>query len=731
MKKSLSIVRDDLRSIRRSVITSIMVFFIMVIPMVFAVFNVLASWNPFENTEELEIAVANADTGHESDIAPMQLNLGDQVLSQLARNDQIDWVITTEDEAIEGTKSGDYYAAIVLPEDFSTSILTFYATGTEPTTLQLYTNEKKNALSTLITEQGADGVITQINEAFTEIVANVGLGAVSSLSDYLEHEDTQAAMQRLESRVENIGARVESGATTVRSLTNLLESTTPLVDGAGNIARAAGAQFDDPEEAGEGAAASDDLLSTLDTATSSLESALGATSESFGAVSGQLDSLFASANSASGTTAATFDTLADRVQQQVNYFEGLRNTLDTNIGNNLPDAAKPGYERVLSSLDATIDRTSDLQEDLAGTASDIRAGNASAQETKSDIEGSLSRASAAIDEAVSSYRQDLKPQLSELGDTMDRLGTSVAAVKADLQDITSGLSDGDGSLSSTLARAATATDSIADKLDEHAETFAEVAEALGSAGDDGDFAKLAELVGNDPDSLAQHLAAPVNVEREAVYPVATFGSGMAPLYAVLALWVGALLTSVLVRPYVAGSTPIAEAEDATVSRTEAYFGRLGLYQLIGFVQSTLTGLGLIVFVEIQPVHPFLLMLSSWIISMVFITIVYTLVLSFGSVGKAIAVIILVVQVAGAGGAYPLPLLPGWFQALHPILPATYAVDAMRSAIAGIYKGDFWISLGCLLIFLIPALILGLLLRRFLDGYNRKTLQAIDSTKVML
>ena len=115
MKKSLSIVRDDLRSIRRSVITSIMVFFIMVIPMVFAVFNVLASWNPFENTEELEIAVANADTGYESDIAPLQLNLGDQVLSQLARNDQIDWVITTEDEAIEGTKSGDYYAAIVLP----------------------------------------------------------------------------------------------------------------------------------------------------------------------------------------------------------------------------------------------------------------------------------------------------------------------------------------------------------------------------------------------------------------------------------------------------------------------------------------------------------------------------------------------------------------------------------------------------------------------------------------
>ncbi|HIW90819.1 MAG TPA: YhgE/Pip domain-containing protein [Candidatus Corynebacterium avicola] len=731
MKKTLSIVRDDLRALRGSVMTSIVVFFIMVVPMIFSVFNVLANWNPFENTDELEIAVANADSGYESDIAPMDLNLGDQVLSQLSRNDQIDWVVTDEDDAVEGAKSGDYYAAIVLPENFSSSILTFYATGTEPTTLDLYTNEKKNALSTIITEQGAEGVITQINETFTEIVANVGLGAITSLSDYLEDEDTQAALERMESRVENIGARLESGASTVRSLTNLLESTSPLVDGAGNIARAAGAQFDDPEEeAGEGAEASLDLESTLDSATSSLEGALGATSSSFGAVSERLDSLFSSANSTSASTAATFDTLAGRVEDQVNYFKGLRDNLDNNIGDNLPDAAKPGYDRVMSSLDAAIDRTSDLHERLAGAASDIREGNSSAQETKESIEGSLGRARDAIDGAVTSYREDLKPQFSELGDTLDRLGSSVDTVKDDLDGITSGMSGSDGSLGDTLDRATAATVSIADKLDEHADTFAEVADALGSAGQDGDFAKLAELVGNDPESLAQHLAAPINVEREAVFPVATFGSGMAPMYATLALWVGALLTAVLVRTNVPGSTPLVEKDDATVTRTQAYFGRVGLFQVIGFVQSTLTALGLIVFVEIEPVHPFLLMISCWVASMVFMTIVYTLVLSFGSVGKAISVIILVLQVSGAGGAYPLPLLPEWFQWLHPILPATYSVDAMRSAIAGMYQGDLWISLGKLLIFLIPALLLGLVLRRFLDGYNRKTMQALDSTKVM-
>jgi putative membrane protein len=87
-------------------------------------------------------------------------------------------------------------------------------------------------------------------------------------------------------------------------------------------------------------------------------------------------------------------------------------------------------------------------------------------------------------------------------------------------------------------------------------------------------------------------------------------------------------------------------------------------------------------------------------------------------------------VSGGGGAYPLPLLPGWFQTLSPWLPATHAIDAMRAAIAGMYRGDLWIELGILLLFAVPFLILGLWLRGLLDGYNRSTNEAIEKTKVM-
>ncbi|WP_414121581.1 YhgE/Pip family protein [Corynebacterium nuruki] len=714
MRNILHIVRGDLRRIRRNVMTAVVVFGLIIIPLLFSCFNVLASWDPFGRTDQLRIAVASADEGHESDLANLRINLGDQVLSQLSRNDQIDWVVTDEDTAVEGTKSGEYYASIVLPPDFSTSMLTFYLTGTEPTHLALYTNEKKNALSTVITSQGADGVITQINDTFTRIISDVGLGVISSLSDYLDKDDTKVALDRIRDRVAGLGDRLHSVAGTTRSLTALLDSTKPLLTGADDIARAAGADFGDPgTDLGGGSGATADLGSTLKDATDSLETALTATGDSYAAVGDRLGELFDRAGSAGSGTAATFTTLADRVQQQTDALAALRDR----VAGATPDGG-PG----VPALDAAVDRSADLHDRLARTADDITAGTTSAGQSRQRTADALNRARQAVDGAVASYRQDLKPQLSQLGGTLDSLGRSVSGIRDDLDGITAGLSGTPGSVQGALDRARNATATLADRLDGHADRFADLEKALAAAGETGDFSRLAAIVGDDPDALASQLSAPVSVERDPVFPVAGFGAGMAPLYTVLSLWVGALLTVVLVRT--------APPRDREYTRTQAYLGRFGLFALIGLAQSTLAVLGLVVFVQIGAVHPFLLLVSGWVTSLVFMLIVYTLVLSFGSAGKALSVVLLVIQVSGAGGAYPLPLLPGWFQAVSPWLPATYAMDAMRAAIAGMYRGDLWINLGILLLFAVPALILGLFLRRFLDGYNRSTNAAIEKTKVM-
>ena len=173
-----------------------------------------------------------------------------------------------------------------------------------------------------------------------------------------------------------------------------------------------------------------------------------------------------------------------------------------------------------------------------------------------------------------------------------------------------------------------------------------------------------------------------------------------------------------------------EDENYGFSRSQLYFGRYGFFATMGLLQSTLVTLGLIVFVGVSPVHPSLLILAGWVISLVFMLIVYTLVLSFGNAGKALSVLLLIVQISGSGGAYPLVVLPQWFQNISPWLPATYAIDAFRSALAGIHHGDYWIHLLKLLLFVLPALLLGLVLRKGLDGYNQKMDAAMEKTRLM-
>ena len=780
MMSARKVFTQDIRSIRRNVMTALVVFGLVIIPMLFSVFNVLASWDPFSRTDELKIAVASTDEGYKSDLAALDVNVGDQVLAQLSRNRQIDWVITSKDEAIEGTESGEYYASIVLPPDFSTSLLNFYVTGTEPTKLDLYTNQKKNALSTIITSQGADGVINQINANFTKTVSSVGLGVVSSLDDYLNEADTQVALERIQSRVGNVSVRLHSGAQTVRSFADLLDASRPLIRSAGGIASAAGAQFDDSNTSIGGATAdASGLEATVGGASDSVEASLNATSNSYDLVGQRLDALFENVDSTGNSAADTFDSIAQRVQTQTDGLQKLRDTLDQTVVQPTPAQAQPDIERALAGLDAAIGRSQDLHDRLTQTSSDIRAGGASAQESSQGVRDAIERARNAVENARNSYNTNLRPQLQQLGGTLNQLGDDIAAVRQNLDTVKGQLGDSPGSLDQSLASAQYSARTMADKLDKQSQRFSDLEGELANAGKTGDFSRLAQITGSDPETLASQLVSPVSVAREEVYPVVSFGAGMLPLYTALALWVGALLTAVLVRPAVtytkrqimgtdsesdaeltdedteyedeaeyndenaraeddldeeAGKEEPEEeasyADELAFSPTQSYFGRFGIFALIGLVQATLTVVGLLVFTHAEPKHPFLLLLTCMVTSLVFMLIVYTLVLSFGNAGKAIAVLILIIQVSGSGGAYPLPLLPDWFQHISRWLPATHAINAMRSAMAGIYQNDIWIQLGTLLLFVIPTLFLGLVLRRGLTSYNRRVNDGIERTRIM-
>lgn len=772
MRNVLEIVRNDFRVIRQNTMTGIMVFGLVLIPLLFTCFNVLASWEPFENTEKLKIAVASNDRGHRTDIGAIDVNLGNEVLSKLSRNHEIDWQITDSEDAIDGTKSGDYYAAIVLPENFSTELMTFYVRGTKAPKLTLYTNEKKNALSSIITSKGASGVIQEIDKNFTQVVASVGLGVITSLDEYLNTSDSKQALTRVQNRVDDTAARLRSGAQTARSLSTLVETTVPLVETADSILENAGARMDILRNGSGDGNVAGDLEAAVGNVRGSVSTALDATQASYEGVRDRVNELVDGTQATSGATADTFDAMAAKFGQQADGLTAMRDRLEDTVGAVVPSVAKPGYDHAISDLNTSIARTRGLQESFSAVAADLRGGRDTGSSI-SQAKDAFTAAIAAVENAKNSYEQNLRPQIDALSEPVSRLSNDIEVIGEDIRGIRGTLS---GSPVDTLRKTSAATMGLSNRFDDLAARFDEIHNALEEAKDTGDLSRIADAIGDDPSAMAAQLAAPVQVEEDPVFPVQSFGAGMAPFYATLALWIGALLSSVLIRTTVrsrgaqkvgdevgaavdeaqsdealddAQSDAAAEAlDDADAeadessdqqinaaqtddyTRAEKYFGRFATFATVGLVQATLMVLGLQVYVGIDPAHRFLMLLAGWIISLVFMMIVFSFVFTFDNAGKAICVLLLVMQVSAAGGAYPLPLVPQWVQNISPWLPGTYAIDMFRSSIAGIYEADYWKLMFMLALFIIPSLILALGLQRIFEKGINGIKDAIEETKVM-
>lgn len=721
MRDALSVVKNDFSKVRRSVMATCMLLFLIIIPLLFTWFNVLAAWDPFGNTKDLKIAVASEDDGYTSDFFPIEVNAGDQVLSQLRANEQMDWVITNPSDAIEGTKSGEYYASIILPSTFSDDMLTFYADGSQPAQIALHTNEKKNALAPTIANKGAEGISANISETFTRTIGDVSLGLVTSLSDFLDQGDTQDALSRIEARAENLQSQLRNGARTARTMGDLTESAIPLLESAQRIIDTPRPSLSDTTRDG---------ITDISASSDALDGALSATRESYAIVGDRIDALYETANISRETRSETLNTLADNVQLNINAYEGLKDTVNTRI--------RPLAPAEAATLTGQLDEAIAAQESVRDR---LRAASDSDSPERPDF-SSLDRASSAIEDVRNSGIRD---QVSQLAQTLRGIGDTIELPEGDIQLNTD-----------SLAGASAALDDVGATLDQNADRLDDLLDRINTASRTGDLSEIAAIVGDDPEAFAQALAAPVEVERQAIYPVASFGVGMAPLYTTLALWVGALLAAVALRTDVAAKLTKHrpnrfdeevdlenETEDDTAEiPSEApeepeeigpfakYFGRYGTFALVGLAQSTLLTLGLIFFVKLEPAHPFLLVLAGWVSSCIFMLLVYALTVALSNAGKALAVFLLVIQISSAGGSYPLQLLPHWFQSVSPWLPATYSIRAFRSALAGSYGADYWIALAMLLLFIIPALILGVVLRKPLANYTSGLNKALAKTKMM-
>lgn len=729
MRTIFSIAAHDLRRLYTNVMTGIVMVGLIALPCLFAWFNVLASWDPFGNTQRFQIAVANADEGFSSDILPLSVNAGDMTLSALARNDDMDWVITDQASAIDGAKSGEYYAAIVLPETLSRDMLTFYTGNAQPSPVSLYVNEKKNPISPLLVTSGSQGMNAQINESFTRVLSEVAFGFVDVLHGALNDADTQQALDSLQSRMEGIRDDMHSTADTVDSVAAMAESTVPLVDSASDIAESVRASFDSVEEADLGG-----LRDGIGGSAAAIGAALGATAQSMEPVQDQINKLLDAGSESTQATASTLEDLAARIDVSAAQYSEVRTTLSDVVQPALDDAGAhtidAGVGSATAALDDAIARLNGLSDRLTDAANRLREGTGPAPDkTRAEIAGSVDKARDAIVNARGIFDTEIRPDIENITASLDELGVAVDDAKADLTGTINALENTPGSLRETLMSAGTKMNGIGDGLRDRAGDIDSALRTVHDAQASGDVDKLAELISGNPEELASALVSPITVDRHAVFPRDSFGTGLAPLYTVLALWVGALLTAVALRTDDESMVQKVRPQEK-INSVQRFFGRYLTFAVTGLVQSTLVIGGLIIYVEVHPSHPLLLFVAGWISSLVFHLLCYTFVISFGSIGKALGVLLMVLQVSAAGGAYPLELLPNWAQAISPWLPATYSVTAMRAALFGTYDGDFTRALGILSLYVIPALLIGLVIRPLIAPLINQMNDAIEKTEVM-
>ena len=191
MKNVWKIFQRDMMRIRNNVIALVVIIGISVVPCLYAWFNIAASWDPYSNTGNLKVAVASVDEGYEGSLIPIEINIGDKVLSALRENTQMEWVFTTEEKATSGVKSGKYYAAIVIPENFSESLVSVLSGDLQSPEIEYYLNEKKNAIAPKVTDTGATTVQQQVNQTFVSVASE----AVSKMLDETVFSASQCIRQ--------------------------------------------------------------------------------------------------------------------------------------------------------------------------------------------------------------------------------------------------------------------------------------------------------------------------------------------------------------------------------------------------------------------------------------------------------------------------------------------------------------------------------------------------------
>ena len=695
MKNIIEIFRNDIKEVFRKTNTWIIIVGLIFLPSMYAWPNILSSWDPYGHTNNIKVAVTSEDDG--ATVEGKELNLGKSLVEGLKNNKNLDWqFVSNKQQAEDGVRIGDYYASIVVPKNFSQDMTSVSRTEPKRATIEYTVNEKINAISPKITNSGASAIANNISKNFVETANGIIFEKLHEAGVKFEEnlpsiEKAKEEIFKLndnfstyESTLSELIGKVEYGYNILNNVQNTLPEIDRVATNSIMIADKAGITINNIQGFNER------LLPIINNHLNVVEEV----SKEANVIAKELQQKPDKTEEIKARQKALDSRLqasTERLQLVKNVFEYFNKLSNERLFNNQLERVTTLLNDIttIKEVNNNIYNKMDHYDEIADTVKEEFVNkSARVNEVSSNMNSKLNVEVAPL---ISQVLSKAEVNIDKVSGIIAGAQGELPAVERKLSETEVKISNAYGKLLSLQAQMPSAKSKIQKLTDE-----------IKKADSGIDKNQLFNLLKVDYKQQAEFFANPVKLQENKLYHIENYGSAMTPFYTVLSIWVGSLLMSSLL-------TTKVEDEEKKYKPYQKYFGRGLLFVIISLFQTLIITLGDMYVLGTQATSPYRFVLYALLISLLFSSIIYTIVCILGNVGKAVCIVLLVLQLGSSGGTFPIQMTSEFFQALYPKVPFTYSIGLLREAVGGVYIPAVERDIKILFIYLIVVLVGGAIL----------------------
>ena len=695
MKNIIEIFRNDIKEVFRKTNTWIIIVGLIFLPSMYAWPNILSSWDPYGHTNNIKVAVTSEDEG--ATVDGKELNLGKSLVEGLKNNKNLDWqFVSNKQEAEDGVRIGNYYASIVVPKNFSQDMTSVSRTEPQRATIEYTVNEKINAISPKITNSGASAIANNISKNFVETANGIIFEKLHEAGIKFEEnlpsiEKAKEEIFKLndnfstyESTLSELIGKVEYGYNILNNVQNTLPEIDRVATSSIMIADKAGITINNIQGFNER------LLPIINNHLNVVEEV----SKEANIIAKELQQKPDKTEEIKARQKALDSRLqasTERLQLVKNIFEYFNKLSSERLFNNQLERVTTLSNDIttIKEVNNNIYNKMDHYDEIADTVKEEFVNkSARVNEVSSNMNSKLNVEVAPL---ISQVLSKAEVNIDKVSGIISGAQGELPAVERKLSETEVKISNAYGKLLSLQAQMPSAKSKIQKLTDE-----------IKKADSGINKNQLFNLLKVDYKQQAEFFANPVKLQENKLYHIENYGSAMTPFYTVLSIWVGSLLMSSLL-------TTKVEDEEKKYKPYQKYFGRGLLFVIISLFQTLIITLGDMYVLGTQATSPYRFVLYALLISLLFSSIIYTIVCILGNVGKAVCIVLLVLQLGSSGGTFPIQMTSEFFQALYPKVPFTYSIGLLREAVGGVYIPSVERDIKILFIYLIIVLVGGAIL----------------------